>query len=238
MDFRDSQDWLELYAANRPDPDLPPCEAFQSELDGSQDLQEKLRSVAVADEQISRVLRDVSPPPGLRERILEKLAEQRTTRRLERRRWIVSTSLAAAACLALTVGWMLYPAPRWTSDAVVARAIELWDQPDLRTQQSDWGDGHDWPTGFRVDASTGCILVDFLGVQARLYQFNANGQWAQVIVVPASRLAMPIDGPVEFYPESPGDLKVVLFSTGDCVAVAVIQSKLDLTAFMEAKALT
>ncbi|MBN2129884.1 MAG: hypothetical protein JW741_10325 [Sedimentisphaerales bacterium] len=241
-DDRRTIEALEAYRSDRDDlsepelADLGPC------LAASPSLAETHRRVERLDAVLSTVIQDVPTPQGLRERILDRLAEASTSAvsirpahgpQRSSRRWVLTSvvSTAAAAALVAVIGYWYFPTG-YTADEALDRAV-AWCQDSsgkpgelLPADLTALLREHPPSTDVILPANTRWQPVDnFLGRPGVAYTMTGwGGARATLLVVPCSR-PIPDLGPTA--PVSPyrttGGLAVSAWQTDGLLYILVVE---------------
>lgn len=232
-----SQEWLELYRPEDPDPDLSVSPEWQARLTGSDELRRQLETIAAVDGRVRRAMLAIEPSEGLRDKVLLSVGRDRPSVRFGRRRLAAAVGAAlAASVLVLAFLWKTSD-PAWTIPAVGAKAEVLFAIELPRSPLSDSELGDDWPIGWDAGRCLGAGEVQFLNSVVRFYDFQSGERTARVFVLPADRFSPSIDWSSPYYPASGACF--VHFSRNDAfVYVSVMGSEPDLELFRPANTFT
>jgi hypothetical protein len=141
------------------------------------------------DEPIARAMRAIPVPPGLRDRLIDRLASERT---VKRRRMVLRWA-AAAACLVLAFGGAWYQwGPQPAIVDLAALHSEANDQPDTPAKVEEWFRARGFksmaaPASFDYVCLVNCLVADFHGKPVPLLEFRRDRDTAWVYVLDEQR---------------------------------------------------
>ena len=191
---------LELYRSNDPDPDFPEVESLREELSRSPELRQRLAQINAFDNWAGQVIRDVTIPAGLEQRILAKIVPSspgqtanrggETNKVIEKSGapWMLLVSSMASLAAIVLVALFLWPNPRAVSYdeiAIEARAIlDRAKSANFTVQHPTTALPVDWPADFDAKFMTGSGTEKFLEHKARMFRLKHQNRTMVLLVVP------------------------------------------------------
>jgi anti-sigma factor (TIGR02949 family) len=176
MDCKDARLLLAFARPGEKELDHDEAEALRQHLADCPDCAAQAQAESRADEHIGRAMRDVPVPAGLRERLLQKLGDERAP---WYRRWRVRLAGAAALLLAACLGyvWLFAGRPPLERDEMQRLTARLFSAAEAKKAFEELGVTVAPPSNFKYHIldSYGLVMLQGQRVPYLLFHFTGEG---------------------------------------------------------------